>query len=227
MAGQITHIQELIESMLIAEPYFEDISVIRLDRGDIENIIDIAVAKIGICVLIMTPKMTVKNDDTPGPFFEIQATCEIVENVIVNRAATGTGKAASEVAEMVAATVHLKPAPGDNVLACQSVELTGVGKSGDRQQTTITYAADFKTYGGLALDVNPTATPVITDTTGTISMTCATAGASIFYTTNGKNPGPQSGTLYTGPFSVSSGTRIRVRAWIWGYTVSAEATHTA
>lgn len=224
MAGQITHSQELIESMLLAEPYFDDITVLRFDKGDIQNQVDVVIGRVGICALILTPKMTVRFKDTPGPFFEINTSVEVIENVIINRSGSGTNKSAPEVAEYVAATVHHSPAPGDNVFGAQSVELTGIGQN-ERNQVVITYAVDFISEGGLALDVNQTATPILTGTS-TITITCATVGASIFYTLDGKNPGPQTGTLYTAPVAISSGTTIKARAWIWGYTVSQQASYT-
>ena len=45
-------------------------------------------------------------------------------------------------------------------------------------------------------------------------------GASIYYTTNGQTPTPQTGTLFTTPFPVSNTVRVRARAYRDGYLPS-------
>lgn len=220
MAGQFKYTQESIKSILLAEPYFADISVISVDEKDLENSIEVAIAKIGICILIITPSGDVQNADTPGPFWKIDCIVQVWENMIINRASTGTGLEAVDVAEMIAATVHQKPAPGDNVFAHKRIGLSA------RQEQLLVYDVEFYKYGGIELDVTQAATPGLTDNAGEITLTCATVGASVFYTTDGKNPGPQTGTLYSAPFSIIVGTTVKARAWIWGYTVSQQTTYT-
>ena len=56
----------------------------------------------------------------------------------------------------------------------------------------------------------PCATPVITfdNTNSMVSITCATDGSTIFYSTNGSNPT----TNYSGPFSINGPTTIKAKA---------------
>jgi len=76
---------------------------------------------------------------------------------------------------------------------------------------------------------NLVANPVIAPGTGsysgqqTISLTCATAGASILYTTNGNVPGTTVNSftkLYTGTFTVNASTTVRALALKAGLTTS-------
>ncbi|GHT17033.1 hypothetical protein FACS189429_0290 [Bacteroidia bacterium] len=73
---------------------------------------------------------------------------------------------------------------------------------------TITYEASAS---------NQVAAPVISPVGGfvtapvTVSMTCATDGANIFYTTNGNEPNALS-AVYTAPFTVSTTTTVRAKA---------------
>lgn len=73
------------------------------------------------------------------------------------------------------------------------------------------------------------ATPVITPSNvvggKNITLSCATSGAAIYYTTNGSNP-TTSSTKYTAPFMVSANTTIKAIAVASGYTNSAVASST-
>jgi hypothetical protein len=71
------------------------------------------------------------------------------------------------------------------------------------------------------------ASPAFTPVAGTyssapsVSITTSTAGASIRYTTNGSTPTETVGTLYSGPFTVSSSETIMAIAYETGMTDSA------
>jgi len=54
----------------------------------------------------------------------------------------------------------------------------------------------------------------------TITLSCDTPGAVIFFTTNGKHPSPPVGTLYTAPFQITSAATLKARAWLPGYVAS-------
>lgn len=66
------------------------------------------------------------------------------------------------------------------------------------------------------------ARPVIKVSGGTVTITCATAGATIYYTTNG-DPATTSSTPYAVPFAKGDATTIRAIAANAGYVNSAEA----
>ena len=75
--------------------------------------------------------------------------------------------------------------------------------------------------------VKPTvATPQIEiDNTGEVTITCATSGATIHYTTNGNTPTSAS-TAYTDPFTVTDGTTVKAIAVLSGYNDSETAEET-
>ena len=80
--------------------------------------------------------------------------------------------------------------------------------------------------------VNAVATPQFSPVSGTsfsssiqVSITCSTASATIRYTTNGSEPTTNS-TLYTGPFTLTSTTTVRAKAFKSGMNDSATAVAT-
>ncbi len=58
----------------------------------------------------------------------------------------------------------------------------------------------------------------------TVTLSTATAGASINYTTDGSTPSDTAGTLYTGPITVSATTTIKAVAYMTGLADSAVST---
>ena len=74
--------------------------------------------------------------------------------------------------------------------------------------------------GTAKVDYIPAAAPVIAIEQDTMTMTSATSGAQIRYTTDGSAPN-QSSTLYNGPVTVSKGTTVRAFAAAPGYNASA------
>lgn len=66
------------------------------------------------------------------------------------------------------------------------------------------------------------ATPIVSVSNGTVTITCATGGATIRYTTDG-SPATPTSTVYTGPFVKGSISTIRAIATKGGYITSSEA----
>ena len=78
------------------------------------------------------------------------------------------------------------------------------------------------------VDYLPAAAPVITVQDGTMTMTSATSGAVIRYTTDGSAP-TQNSTVYSGPVAIAKGTTVKAYAIAAGYNASAtmQLTYTA
>ena len=120
-------------------------------------------------------------------------------------------------------------------------DTSGNDKAGNAVKFTVPTIANGKVYIGTSTEVDvyglkgtaqPPATPVITPGTETfstpvhVSITDATAGASIYYTTNGATP-TTSSTLYTRPFPISATSTVQSIAALNGVTSSvASVTYT-
>lgn len=68
-------------------------------------------------------------------------------------------------------------------------------------------------------------TPVISGTTPfdestSVTITCATSGASIYYTTDGSTPSASNGTLYSSAITLTATTTVKAKAILSGYNAS-------
>jgi len=95
--------------------------------------------------------------------------------------------------------------------------------------TTTVKAVSVLQWNGLKSDVvtatvkyTPAETPAITLNNGQLSMECATAGATIYYTVDGSVPTKES-AVYTEPIEAAKGTTYRAAAIAKGYEMSPAA----
>lgn len=231
--SRIADLQTDIVARLNADAYFANITVIHERQGDIDNRISRALktlttkdSKIGVAVVVASVKAGTTMPDAPGPHFD---RCELeittFEDVLFNASASGTGKAAVDIAVRVAQLLHhyLAGGLGQTLIAGAEtiVPLGLVNPDGN----TIAY----KTLMDVAADcqvLDKCATPGISPAGGavpqTVTLTCATAGASIYYTLDDSYPwsGNSAATLYAAPFSVAAAATLRAVAHLTDYVAS-------
>ena len=65
--GVLNTIQNNALRLLKADPYYARITLLSEQIGDIRNQIDLMLAKLGICAIVLTPKATVQYPGAPGP----------------------------------------------------------------------------------------------------------------------------------------------------------------
>lgn len=86
------------------------------------------------------------------------------------------------------------------------------GKENDPLATTLTNRVASPTFKSTE--------PGFYESKLTIELACETAGAKIYYTTNGDAPTPENGETYNGPISIDKTTSIRARAYKEGMLFS-------
>ena len=119
------------------------------------------------------------------------------------------------------------------VIAGGAISSTGEVVLGNISAGTVIKAIAWKKGYAYSTEVNYTATPYIEPCAkptfsfsgNTLTITSATTGATIHYTTNGSNP-TGSSTSYSGPISVSAGTVVKAIAVKDGLADSEIATYT-
>lgn len=216
------------EQTLAADPYFGNITLVTEDKGDIENQIQIALSKLGICVILLTPRATDSKPNIGKPYFDnILFIAQVTENVTLNRAHSGTGKKALDVCEHVVAVLKgHKPPNVSECLTCQkpTIQL-------QPNLSPLTYHVIFGTQGGIDYPIPVVADPVVVVTGSgspkTVTITCATPRALIVYSVvnngvpnpypNPRNANSGDAFWYDAPISVATGKKLVCRAWLPGY----------
>jgi hypothetical protein len=206
----IDEFKEQLVEMLQADPYFADIPVMNERKMELDSEIERAVAKAkGLAVLVASAMAERGRKMVRGPYWEnIRFAARVFENPTVN----ATGKSGLAVAEHIAAVWDLRLVDG----ASEPLFVDSISLGTDPK--FVTYDVIGRTMGGLHYEITAIGATTITNSPpGTITLACATAGAAIFYTVDGTTPAPKNGTLYTAPFALGSGVRLRARAFLAGY----------
>jgi hypothetical protein len=122
-------------------------------------------------------------------------------------------------ASNVATTLYSSDANAARDQAGAAVEFSVPTVSNGKVYVAVSKEVDF--YGLLSSVATPMFSPVAGTYTGaqTVTIKDATAGAKIYYTTNGTTPTTAS-TLYSGPVTVSASEPLEAIAAAAGYTTS-------
>lgn len=196
---------------LSARPYFEPVGIISERVQNIDYAIELAISKLGICIVLVTPVVDVTNPEVSGPFFD---KCLYVARVLQQVTLDPSGLDALDVAINVAMTLHgFKPASLNGPLTVQSPAVT-LGND----PRYLSYDVRLMGGGGGSY-VPPKLDLEIANAAGEITLSSTTPGAAIFYRTDGKNPSTQA-ALYSGPFTPPAGTTVKARAWLAGFRAS-------
>lgn len=219
-----TQRQEWQEHLQALE-FFNDITILADDQHDIENEYERAIGEIsvignksGIVVVLFTVPAKPDGKDQFGPVIQCYHVAHVVENVPVNRGDHGTGKTREEVVEKIIEATHAVFQP-TTARSPFMLDDQGIEPVQDMPSENVSFlcASNFEA------NLTAVATPVLTNAGGDVTMTCATPGAAIFYTTDGTRPTPFS-TLYVDTITLS-GT-IKARAFLAGHFHSELATLT-
>lgn len=220
----LTDFQADLTHRLAADEFFQDIPVLDERKGDLVPTIEQALGtltavggKMGLCVVVLSPVGTDEMPDLPNGPLELSIAILVLENVLVNNTAgLGTGKAALTVARRVHRVLkHYTPHGLVGVLIPMKPSLVPV----DSELAPVAYEVRFKATEARSIGLVKVSTPTISPTNGadpqTVTLSCATAGASIYYTVDGSHPrvGNAAATLYAGPFQVLDAMTVRAAAF--------------
>lgn len=163
----------------------------------------------GLCITVLMPELELPNPGMAGPaLVEIVQVVRITENPLFNMGADGTQITAEDAAIKTLQMLHHFSPNGANAFM-------GDRKAIRPANTRAPVAYDVTVRMPLGLDVPAAvAAPVITRDGDTVTITCATEGADIYFSIDGSFP--YSTASYDGPQDVSSllaGTLLRAAAY--------------
>jgi len=210
--------QEDFAARLQADPYFTDIAVLIQRKGVTDSDIDVALSvlnertgKIGACVVLLMPALAPESPNVPGPLYRIITTVQVIEQPLFNLGDTGTGKSAEQIAQRVRMLLH----HFSNGYGATYVfdGLLPLGADAGK----ISYGVKFSRQAGDSASPKVAALTIsATDTKApaTVQITSATAGATIWYTTDGSYPSSANANAHTygAPFPQATAATIRAAA---------------
>lgn len=204
--------QEDFAERLKADPYLDDISVFVQRKGVTENDINVALSvlnekggKIGACLVVLMPELVPDSPNVPGPRYNIRTTVQVIEQPLFNLDNTGTGKSAEQIAQRVRQLLHHFANGHGATYNFDGMEpiSADAGK--------VSYAVKFSRLAGDSMLAKVATPSISTDSVSapaTVTIACATAGATIRYSLDGTYPT----LLYTAPLAVTTAATVRAVA---------------
>lgn len=224
MSGYLEQLQEDVQFRIMTESYFDTIAIILQRDGVTINQIQQRVAalnqrggKTGACIIVLMPIVDVPNANPPGPRFELTQSFIVLEHPTINRGASGTGKHSTDIALALLQLFHLFTLGYGATMTARERAIT----PNDSFDGLVGLQVDFFSRGGLTPQpfvALPTISADVLISPATITMACATAGAAIWYTTDGSYPSSENPVAmrYSAPFVQNSGAIIRAAAELAG-----------
>jgi hypothetical protein len=221
--------QEDIAGRLQADPLFVDtIKVFAQRRGVTENDVMTALGatnqqgqKVGLVCIVLMPRLTVDNSASPGPRYFTRYGIQVIDWPLMRRVAGGAGVSAESVAQRIRQILHYFAFGRGQTVVFDAMEPAQL-----QDETQVSYILYFKRLGvdnpGNKV-IAPTISPAGGAVPQTVSFSGETAGAEIWYTTDGSYPSSENATatLYTGSaFTLSTACTLRVAAERAGYQQS-------
>lgn len=213
-----------LAARLEADPYFDDITVtvvrprasfgfVQIDQlvAEVLGCIRKKAGKGGASVQVLMPLVDAESTDARGPLIQNAITVRVQELPVHNMGPNGTQKSAEDIADNVVRLLHLfNPGKGNVVYGAPDL-MTPTAEFDPR----VTIDCRFLQQG--AMGGREKVQPVTLTAAGyQVTLTTATSGASLYYSTDGAYPA----TLYTAPFTVAAGTTVRAVATKTGLDAS-------
>lgn len=168
--------------------------------------------KFGLAIVVGRPEMTNATPNGRAVQEDAEVIIEVVEDMATNRVeATGTGVLLDDGRAVVATVLHAWSHDGKHALQyLRSDPIPEAALEAGKRGWQLTFVS--RHYVNNVPD--QVSRPVITDNGPTMTITCATAGAIIYYSLDGSYPSATD--LYSGPVDInalSTGTLVRAAAY--------------
>ena len=218
-------LRQILDGCLLrlrSSAYFTDIALLPMVRDTTAERIGQQLAaafgangKAGAAVMAMLPTLDVDAPNAPGPQFDVIETLLVVVHAEINASSIGTGKHAGTIAREVCRHFH-------HTRTSSLIQLWNANRAAIAPATE--FAGNLEGWyvsisSKWAQSTPPRcATPTVAVDGSQVTLSCATAGAALYYTLDGTYPGSgnPAATLYTAPFTQAAAAEIAVGAELTG-----------
>ena len=205
-----------LQARLEADPYFVDIPVVVAELGNVAKMLEARQAvmknltgKWGAAVIVLQiPEEEFRPNLQFGPMM-LQPEFQVIEIVEQNASKTGTGKSYRQIARRVVKDFKgciiegLTKQIATRKPAIEPVSLADMYGQAARGVQVNLECLEASSDGGQQVAL-PVLVPVAGDVPQ-VAITCATPGATIYYTVDDSYPKPRTGRVYGGPITIPSG----------------------
>jgi hypothetical protein len=236
----VFQLQSDIYGRLMGHAWFSDVPVLLNEKGiiadDIENTLKVFTTKSGkkgAAVIVDRPLREVNSPNPSGPEFDVIIPISVFEMPLINRATGGTEKTIEEITSEVMHLLHgWRSSPSLGQVYCDKDAVTPVVGTDKIIVTEIQLRSRMRLESPARV-----ATPTFSGNAAALQISCNTAGAAIYYTTDGSFPWSgnatailhgyslltESGIIITteegnplalaNPFTVQAGSQVRSVAY--------------
>lgn len=211
----LKQLEQEIADRLASGADFAGITVLADPQKNIVDEISQSLAKLKTLIAPLVTGAADESPNIPSPYFNrIDISVGIFQNPLLK----GNDADVWTLAEKVAA--RLKGWTPDSLSNCLTPKKPTIERVADKNLNIL--SVGFETKGGFIAELEQVAAPGIdrVSNTNTIILSCATPLAPIYYTLDGTNPNPFTGTLYAAPFDIVPPVTLRARAGRWGWLAS-------
>ena len=214
-----------LAARLRADPFFDDIAVIEEVSGDLEKNLLRALGTasaggtgtVGAAVSVELPSVRPDRNaqDAPGPALEMIFGVGVLVNRTAAFSSFGAGKSAEKIALTIANIIHHYSAAGLGG-QCGPFIFDGMLPFKRPEGNDTAYRLTFRASATVGRS-SKVREPAIAPGETVVAISCATAGAAIYYSIDGTYPT----TLYEAPFALpASGSVIRASGVKTGFIAS-------
>jgi hypothetical protein len=217
--SELDLLQDAILGRITNDAYFSTIVVLEERKGVTDEDLAQTLAsntkrggKKGAAIVICDPFFDIDNSSGPGPRIDPTIYIRCITRPMVNEAPSGANARVKQMATNICKLLHFYLIQGQGLnVTLEAHKGDPVSWIGGEREMTVT----MKT----SLQLEPfckCAFPMITRLSSTTaSITCATAGAIIYYTLDGSFPGPSNSAavIYSGVIDFAAGTQVSAVAY--------------
>lgn len=222
----LTDIQADLAGRLLADQVLGRLVIVTERTADIlaevQRALGLAASKMGsrgLCLVVLQATANPDSQEVQGPLLELRLGVRVLENPVLNR----TGLDALTVCRRILRILHhYHPVGLTSLLLADTPAIQPVADP----IAPLAYDVGFTTREGQFTIAAKVAAPAISATAATVpsvvTLTCATAGAGIWYTLDGTHPhrGNSQAVEYSEPFTVTVAARVRAAGHLTDHIAS-------